>query len=375
MCLATKSLIENLMKVLGLCSYPVESAATRYRLVQYIEPLAEKGINLTVNPFLKSAEFASFYRSGKTLRKAVGMLNPLTNRLRESFSAGKFDVLLVQREAMMFGPPFFEWLMKTVSKCPIVLDLDDATYVPYISPTYGRLGGFLKFFSKTDSLIEWSETVICGNRFIAEYVEKKTVKAAIVPTVVDTEKFCPVEKDPNKPPVLGWIGTHSSFPLLEMLFPVLRALAKKYDFVLKIVGSGRDKIEISGVKIENSVWQLEREIEDFQSIDIGLYPITVIGNANEDWLAGKSGFKAIQYMSIGIPFVVSPIGVCAEIGIENETHFAAATEEQWYDSLRILIESFEKRIEMGNKGRSYALRHFTVSQQTDKIAKVLQDLF
>jgi len=79
-------------------------------------------------------------------------------------------------------------------------------------------------------------------------------------------------------------------------------------------------------------------------------------------------------MAIGIPFVVSPVGVCAEIGIENETHFAATTEEQWYESLQNLLESFEKRREMGGKGRDYALRHFTVSQQTDKIAEVLHDL-
>ncbi|MBA3634392.1 MAG: glycosyltransferase [Acidobacteria bacterium] len=160
-----------------------------------------------------------------------------------------------------------------------------------------------------------------------------------------------------------------------MLFPVLQKLARNYDFTLKIVGSGRDKIELDGVKIENLDWKLERELEDFQSLDIGLYPITVVGNANEDWLVGKSGFKAIQYMAIGIPFVVSPVGVCAEIGIENETHFSAVTEEQWYNSLSILLELFKERQEMGKKGREYALKHYTVSQQTDKIANILLESF
>jgi glycosyltransferase involved in cell wall biosynthesis len=362
------------MEVLGLCSYPIEAAATRYRFTQFVAPLAEKGINLTVCPFLSSEEFVAFYHSGKTFRKTLAMINPLANRFLKSLSAKKFDVLLVQREAMMFGPPVFEWLAKTVGKCPLVLDLDDATYVRYVSPTYGQLGSALKFFGKTDSLIDWSEAVICGNRFIAEYVEKKGAKAVVVPTVVDTDVFCPVKKDKNKTPVIGWIGTHSAFPLLEMLFPVLRDLARKYDFVLKIVGSGRDKIEIEGVKIENLDWKLERETEDFQSLDIGLYPIRVVENASADWLNGKSGFKAIQYLALGIPFVVSPIGVCAEIGIDGETHFAATSPEQWYESLRVLLESFEERREMGAKGRDYALKHFTVMQQTDRIAEVLHNV-
>ncbi len=359
------------MEVLGLCSYPVGSAATRYRLMQFVAPLAEKGINLSVNPFLTESDFAAFYQPGNTLRKATGMLRPITNLFLKSLYAKKYDVLFVQREAMMFGPPFFEWLAKKVGNCPMVLDLDDATYVRYVSPTYGHLGSALKFFGKTDTLIEWSETVICGNRFIAEYVGKKGRKAAIVPTVVNTDVFCPVEKNESKTPVIGWIGTHSAFSLLEVLFPILRKLALKYDFVLKIVGSGREKVEIEGIKIENSEWNLEREVEDFQSLDIGLYPITVVGNASQDWIIGKSGFKAIQYLSLGIPFVVSPVGVCAEIGVENETHFAATTEDQWYESLKILLESFEKRQRMGSNGRNYALQHFTVSQQTDKIVEVL----
>ncbi len=185
------------MEVLGLCSYPVEAAATRYRITQYVAPLAEKGINLTVNSFLNSEEFASFYKRGKPLHKALEMVKPVANRFFNSFSAGKYDALLVQREAMMFGPPLFEWLSKTIGKCPLVLDLDDATYVRYVSPTYGRLGSALKFFGKTDSLIEWSDTVICGNRFIADYVGKKGGKAVIVPTVVIPLNFFRLKRTPR----------------------------------------------------------------------------------------------------------------------------------------------------------------------------------
>ncbi len=360
------------MQVLALCSYPVEAAATRYRLIQFIAPLAEKGINLTVLPFLNKDEFASLYLPGQTSRKAFRMLNSAKKRLSDSLSSRKFDALLIQREAMMFGPPIFEWLAKTIGNCPLVLDLDDATYVRYISPTYGRLGSALKFFGKTDKLIEWSETVICGNHYIAEYVANKGKKPVVVPTVVDTDKFCPVEKHTEKIPTIGWIGTHSTFQLLEILFPVLQDLARDYDFTLKIVGAGKDKIEVDGVRVENLAWKLEREIEDFQSLDIGLYPLETTDLLNNEWLMGKSGFKAIQYMSIGIPFVVTPIGICAEIGIENETHFSASNKEQWYRALVNLLESPEIRKEMGKNGRIYALQHYTVLQQTNIIADTLR---
>jgi len=363
------------MEVLGLCSYPVEAAATRYRLIQYVAPLAERGINLTVLPFLDKDEFASLYLPGQTFQKAACMLNAARKRLLNSLKSNKFDALLVQREAMLFGPPVSEWIAKTIGNCPLVLDLDDATYVRYISPTYGRWGSALKFFGKTDTLIQWSETVICGNRYIATYVTNKGKNTVVVPTVVDTDKFCPVEKHTEKTPTIGWIGTHSTFPLLETLFPVLQHLARDYDFILKIVGAGKDKIEVDRVRVENLTWKLEREVEDFQSLDIGLYPLETTDLISNEWLMGKSGFKAIQYMSVGIPFVVTPIGVCAEIGIENETHFSASNKEQWYRALVNLLESPEIRKEMGKNGRMYALEHYNVPQQTDKIADTLRIAF
>ena len=361
------------MNVLSLCSYPVESAATRYRLTQFVEPLAQKEINLKISPFLSSGQFNLLYQNKSVAGKAAGLWKPLLKRLSEVLEMRKYDLLLVQREAMFFGPAFFERLFQLIGKTPLILDLDDATYISYVSPTYGKLGSVFKFFGKTDKLIKRADAVICGNRFIADYVEKKGTKTVIVPTVVDTNEFCPAEKS-NKTPVIGWVGTHSTFPSIESLFPVLHELSKEFEFTLKIVGAGKDKVEVEGIAVENLKWSLVREIEDFQSLDIGLYPIETSSSANREWLLGKSGFKAIQYMSIGIPFVVTPIGVCAELGVENKTHFAASTGEQWFNSLKKLLESAELRARMGGEGRKYALENFTVAQQADKIANVFRSV-
>jgi glycosyltransferase involved in cell wall biosynthesis len=361
------------MKVLGLCSYPVEAACTRYRLMQFIEPLAQRNIALTVSPLFGKDEFAALYRRGRNLEKAVRLMNSGGKRLFDSVKAREFDLIFVQREAMIIGPPFFEWLYKTLGKCPLVLDLDDATYQSYVSPTYGRLGSALKFFGKTDTLIKWSEIVVCGNRFIAEYVEGKGKKTVVVPTVVDTDKFRPLEKQSEAVPIIGWVGTHSTFPFLETLFPVFTELARKYDFVLKIVGAGKDEIEIEGVRVENLQWSLEREIEDFRSLDVGLYPMQTTHLVSEEWLMGKSGFKAIQYLSVGVPFVVTPVGVTKEIGVENETHFTASGKEEWYEKLEKLLQSTELRKKMGARGREFALDNYTVSQQAHKLASTLRE--
>lgn len=358
------------MRVLCICSYPQEAAATRFRVGQFVGPLRERGIDMTVSPFLDGGQFAQMYESGGKLRKTAGLVAPFLRRLGEVLSFRQYDLLFVQREAMFFGPALFEWLMQTVGRMPMVLDLDDATYVPYTSPSYGRLGSALKFFGKTDRLIKRAEVVICGNRFIADYVESKGTRTAVIPTVVDTGLFSPSENR-NDPPVIGWVGTHSTFPSVESIFPVLQRLAEKHRFTLRLVGTGRERVEVAGVKVENLPWSLEREIADFRSIEIGLYPIVTTASANEQWLKGKSGFKAIQYMAVGTPFVMSPVGVCSEIGVNGETHLNAERPEDWYNALDSLLSNPDLRQKMGERARNHALKSYTVEKWSSVLADVL----
>jgi len=361
------------MNVLALASYPVEAAATRYRVYQFVKPLAERGINLTVRPFLDSDAFARLYQSRQIMQTALGFSVSAVRRFGDVFSARDADVLFVQREAMTLGPPVIEWLATKVGRCPMVLDLDDATYVSYTSPTYGRLGKTLKWFSKTDDLIRWAQVVTCGNRVIAEYVTGKGTPARIIPTVVDTNVFRPAKPDRDGSPlIIGWVGTHSTYPFLKSIFPVLQKLAGDHSFRLKVVGAGTDDIRISGVEVENLPWQLSRETSDFQSFDIGLYPMDAASYGSE-WIMGKSCFKAIQYMAVGIPYVVTPVGVCSEIGEAGVTHFTANSPDEWYDALGTLLKDGERRQRMGTAGRQYALTHYNVSDQADKLAQALRE--
>jgi glycosyltransferase involved in cell wall biosynthesis len=360
------------MEVLALASYPIQAAATRYRLHQFVEPLRQRGITLNIRPFLDSKLFKSLYDRSALPRTALGLLRAGLLRSRDVLAARSADVILIQREAALFGPPMIEWLSSQVIKRPLVLDLDDATYIPYTGLTYGRLGKAFKWFRKTDSLIRWASLVTCGNRTIAEYVTNKGTEARIIPTVVDSDIFRPVAPTPeSEPPVLGWIGTHSTFPYLESIFPALNELARNHRFRLKIVGAGRHDVNIPGVDVLNLTWDLNREVEDFQSIDIGLYPInpSLYGGA---WALGKSGFKAIQYMNVGVPYVVTPVGSTKEIGEKGTTHFCATTLSEWRDALSILICDRERRLKMGGAGREFVTRHFALSAQTEKLENALR---
>jgi len=77
-------------------------------------------------------------------------------------------------------------------------------------------------------------------------------------------------------------------------------------------------------------------------------------------------------MSCGVPFVMSPVGVCATMGIAGATHFAAVTDEEWLQAIRRLITNRKLRRRMGTAGRTFAEEHYTIDEQADRLASVVR---
>jgi glycosyltransferase involved in cell wall biosynthesis len=350
------------IRVLALASYPVEAASSRHRIVQFIEPLSRRGIDVTFSPFLDAKLFTALYEPRKLLAQLPRLALRTLLRLGTPFRAARADVVYIQREAMLFGPPLIESLIRR----PIVLDLDDATWISSASPVYGRLASLLKW-PKADWLIRRARIVTCGSPNVAAHAGSCGSEAVVIPTVVDTRRFRPRASRESGIPTIGWIGTHSTFKFVERLLPIFERLARETPFRLMIVGSGRDDIRIPGVDVETRAWTMEREIADFQSIDIGIYPI-----ADDEWSAGKSGFKAVQYMATGVPFVMSPVGVCATMGAPGTTHFCAITDDEWLDALRRLVADAALRERMSIAGRAFAEAHYDVEPHADALAAAIR---
>ena len=67
----------------------------------------------------------------------------------------------------------------------------------------------------------------------------------------------------------------------------------------------------------------ETEVEDLWPLDVGIMPLT-----DDPWTAGKCAMKAIQYLGVGIPAVVSPIGANRDVIEDGVTGFHARSEER-----------------------------------------------
>jgi glycosyltransferase involved in cell wall biosynthesis len=98
---------------------------------------------------------------------------------------------------------------------------------------------------------------------------------------------------------------------------------------------------------------------------IGLMPLY-----DDELTRGKCGFKAIQYMSLGIPAVVSAVGVNTEIVEDGVNGYICYSEEDWVTKLSYLISNREKRTEMGINARIKIINQYSVKATRDKFLEL-----
>ncbi len=353
------------IKVMFFVPYPIEGASNRYRVNQYVPLLEENGISCDIRPFISQEFYKIIYTQGNNLKKFLYFMKSFLNRLKDVFNAKNYEVIFIQRESFPFGPPFFEWILKFFGK-KIIYDIDDAIYLA--NDSKARIKNFFKCPGKTMKIIKMCDHLIVCNEYLKNYCEKSNPNIIIIPTSVDTDVFTMKKQSDKsqKEVVIGWIGSHSTTKYLNKIMLVIEKLSKKHKLKLIIIGANQ-KFDVAGVEVVNKMWKLDEEVKDFQSFDIGVYPLD-----DDEWVLGKTGFKTIQYMAVGVPGVVSNVGTNSHIVKDGVNSFLAYTEQEWYEKLAQLIENPELRKEIGEEGRKTAVEEFSVKINFPKLLDVIK---
>jgi glycosyltransferase involved in cell wall biosynthesis len=353
------------VKVLALSPIPEEGAGCRFRIAQYLPYLRDAGFDVTISPFYTREYFRLVYQPGRYLTKAAKFLGLAVRRYLELLKVREYDLIFLYREAIPLGPPLLEWLLAKTG-VPIVYDFDDAIFLPSVSEA-NRVISFLKQPSRVASILKYSRRVVVGNEFLAAYARRHNSAVTVIPTAVDTTRFRPRADQAVRAtkPVVGWIGSPTTFPYLEALADVLREVASKHPFTLKVSGAGRP-VNFPGIEVQEVPWSMADEVSLFNSCDIGVYPLT-----DDDWSRGKCGFKAIQCMACGVPVVAAAVGVNREIIVDGVNSFLAASREEWIDKLGQLLSDSALRSRMAAAGRKTIEDRYSLRVTAPQLATVL----
>jgi glycosyltransferase involved in cell wall biosynthesis len=91
----------------------------------------------------------------------------------------------------------------------------------------------------------------------------------------------------------------------------------------------------------------------------------------EEWEKGKCSFKAIQYMALGIPVVLSPYGNNLEVVEDGKSGLFAESKADWINALEKLILDVKLREELSNAGREKIKSDYSLKSQEGKYKKIL----
>ncbi len=317
-----------------------------FRVQKYIDPLRALGVDMHECP-----SRAGVYPPRQRWRRPFWGLQNLTERIPDVLQSRRYDISFFQRELLS---TLVTW--EPFAKRPRIFDVDDSIWVHRGGHFARRLAGLC-------------DHVICGNQFLAEEFSKWNPRVSILPTPVDTREFRPGtgSRDPERP-IIGWMGLSSGFRFLYRVEPALRQVLRMHpEATLRIVSVEQPRFQdIPRGQVDFIPWTRKDEARLIREMTIGIMPLD---NSVES--RGKCSFKMLLYMASGLPVVVSPVGMNAEVLRKGEVGFGASSIEEWVGALDDLIRHPENGLRFGKIARKVIEDHYSIDVLAPKLAGTL----
>ena len=349
------------MKIAAFLKYGDAAASTRQRLLQYLPHLADAGIAVETQTLIGNAYLGRFAATGRGGKAVIAA--DYRHRVRALRDLRDVDLIWIHYELFPYLPGFLEKLFLP-SGVPVVLDFDDAIFHMYDLHRSAAVRGLLG--RKLQGLMRRAAACACGNAYLQDYAARFCPNSIVLPTVVDTDRYRPrAVAGGAGPPVIGWIGSPSTFAYLKPILPLLSTLVAEGRARVRFVGAGIDPSAYP--QFEFFSWSEDSEIAAVQGFDIGVMPLP-----DDPWARGKCGYKLIQYMACGVPVIASPVGVNADIVTHGADGWLATDADEWAEALRCLLEDGAARARFGAAGRERIIQDYSLHVHAPRFVALLR---
>ena len=348
------------MRVLFLTLYPDAVASPRYRVLQYLPYLREKGVECTVMTALGPDEYEDLSRLAREGRAARYHLTEIRRRVTQLLRSRAYDIVFVQKAIMSVYVKRMATLLHWRA-CRVVYDIDDAVNIS--APV--TLRGIWKWMEEPgqiNKMMARASLVIAGNRWLQSVAQAAGARAELLPTVVDTARFVSPTDQPQTYRV-GWIGGPST---CENLNPIAEVLSGLEGAEVRIVGADPGRVAIAGA--EHRPWSFESEVAELQSFTVGLMPLP-----KDEWSRGKCALKAIQYMACGVPCVATPYGAVRDVIEHEKNGLFADSPAEWKNALERLRDP-GLRAKLGEAARETVEGRYSLASAAPRMHELLESV-
>jgi len=336
------------MKILGLVSSE-NDPASRFRIIQYKEPLSRLGTRLehiVPDPSKDSGPLKPVFK------KKLWELYSIAGRTKLWPQQFSYDMIWQNRLLM-----YDRFVIEKLFSKPHIFDMDDAIWL-----TEGK--------KQVDKAIHKATMIFAGNDYLADYCSELNSNVKIIPSTIDIEVFKPM-KTKNTSFSLGWIGTKSNFQYLHLIKqPVLDFLKATKDAKMVIVSTEPPPMFLfDDEKIIFKQWVKEKENECINEFSVGLMPLT-----DDEWTRGKCSYKMLQYMACGKPVIVSPVGLNKTILERSNAGMAASVEDDWLKAMIDLKNDIVCYTYHAKNGRPFVEANYSCNKWAATINNYFKEL-
>lgn len=336
----------------------------RFRHEQWAPHLARNhDITLEFEPFESPALTEVLYQPGHLARKAALVLRDATRRWLRRDRGRAFDGVVVLREAMPVGGPIIERSIVHAG-VPLIFDFDDAIWHEE-STRHAGLAALARAPGKTSRICEMATAVTVGNEYLAAYARQFNPEVHIVRTSIELERFRELPMPPADDPfTIVWTGSHSTIVYLDTVREAIERVAARRPVRLRVM-CDRPPAPYTNATLDFVPWRPDREAIDLGPGHVGIMPVP-----DTEFARGKCGCKALQYMAVGRPALVSPVGINTEIVQDGVNGLLASSQDEWVAQLERLANSAALRVRLAGAGRQTVLKEFTAESSAAAFAEV-----
>ena len=354
------------LRVAFIVPYPLDrSPGQRFRFEQWLRLLPEGAVKAEIHPLFDRLAYARLYSAGSLGAKSAAAVKGLAKRVQDVVTARNVDVAFLYRETFPLGPAVLDAHLQR--RVPVVYDFDDAIFLGDTSDANSVIAK-LKMPQKIQRIIAGATITTVGNAFLAAYAKRFSDSVRVLPTTIDIEKYRPPKERSSGPLVrIGWSGSKTTSAHLETIVAVLVRALRELPIELRLIGDPDFRLPDSGRVIVKG-WDPRTEIQDISAFDIGVMPLP-----DDDWSRGKCGLKALQYMALGVPPIVAPVGVNTDIVSNGENGLVAQSEDEWLTAIERLVADESLRRELGAAARETVEQRYSGQQWSQVFLKTLEE--
>lgn len=324
------------MNVFALTFGDESCASSQYRIFQYREELARRGIELEAQP---------------------------ANEFSDWRALGDYDAVIIQKR--LFSGRVIRRLRRGARR--LVYDVDDAIWLPH-----GRSHHpFTRWRTerRLKAVCGAADLCLAANGLLHAKLAEFSKNARVLPMALDPKIWTRGDRSDQEGLRVGWTGSPANLRYLEAIEDDLIRLLKAHDNVeIQVVCGARPAFK-QGLKYTHIPFAPGRDSEAVRGFDIGLLPLPV-----DPFAAHKSPIKALQYMASGVVTVASPVGATLDLIEENRGGVFASKPGEWRAALDRLIGDAELRTRIGDAARKRFEDMFSLDATAAELARLLTGL-